>query len=550
MTLGTADNCTLSLGGTISGSGAVAVTGNTGVVLMSLANDYTGQTTVLSGGRLAVTNAGALGTTAAGTVVQSGGQLRLQNGVTIAAAETITIAGDGPSTEGALRNQSGNNTVENLMLGGTARITSNSGTLSIPNGLNVNHAVTFDGGSTTSVAGVVTGSAAIHKVGAGLLTLSNAANSFSGQLNISGGRVLVTADGQLGTAAGGTVVAVGGTLELSGGVHYATPEAVSIAGTGASSLGAINSIGGDNRLDGPITLLGSATINSGSAGGKLTLGGAVAMPTIADLAFTGAGDIDVVQGFGNGGGSITTSALMATLYTGTVEADIINIGNGTGTGGVLAKTPTAVSLLTGVLDFSNDFGKGFPSLGTSWRGDNFSVLWQGTLTAPSDGSYQFQITGLDDRGRIWIDLDQDGKFEDTEALGATAGAELLASANNGAGTRALVGGQQYQVAFAFHEFTGTEAYEARIQITNSTNNLSNRLVNPSEAAQTALWQTTFEKQNAVTKSGTGTLTLSGANTYVGTTTVQQGTLLVNGSHVGGGAYTVQNGGTLGGTGVI
>jgi autotransporter-associated beta strand protein len=57
---------------------------------------------------------------------------------------------------------------------------------------------------------------------------------------------------------------------------------------------------------------------------------------------------------------------------------------------------------------------------------------------------------------------------------------------------------------------------------------------------------------AIAKIGTGTLTLSGANTYTGGTTVSSAILLVSntsGSATGTGAVSV-NGGTLGGSGII
>ncbi len=53
----------------------------------------------------------------------------------------------------------------------------------------------------------------------------------------------------------------------------------------------------------------------------------------------------------------------------------------------------------------------------------------------------------------------------------------------------------------------------------------------------------------LTKTGTGTLTLSGASTYSGTTTVSAGTLLVNGA-LGSGPVSVADGATLGGSGTI
>jgi outer membrane autotransporter protein len=55
---------------------------------------------------------------------------------------------------------------------------------------------------------------------------------------------------------------------------------------------------------------------------------------------------------------------------------------------------------------------------------------------------------------------------------------------------------------------------------------------------------------ALVKTGSGTLTLSGANTYTGTTTVEGGALLVNGSIGSSSLTTVNAGGTLGGTGTV
>jgi autotransporter-associated beta strand protein len=54
----------------------------------------------------------------------------------------------------------------------------------------------------------------------------------------------------------------------------------------------------------------------------------------------------------------------------------------------------------------------------------------------------------------------------------------------------------------------------------------------------------------VTKTGSGTWTLAGSNTYSGVTTVAQGKLLVNGTNSGAGAVNVSAAASLGGTGTI
>ena len=98
-----------------------------------------------------------------------------------------------------------------------------------------------------------------------------------------------------------------------------------------------------------------------------------------------------------------------------------------------------------------------------------------------------------------------------------------------------------------------------------TNDAAGTIVAPTIAFGNGTGVINFNQSNSTTVSaaisgngtvnqlGNGTTTLSGANTYSGTTTVYAGTLLANnttGSGVGTSAVTVNSGGTLGGNGTI
>ncbi len=115
------DNTSTNFSGVISGSGALTKSGN-GILTLSGANEYTGNTTVASGGTLKLANASALSSSSSVTV-SSGGTLDL-NGYSL--SNTLNLAGTGVSSVGALYNSSTSGiTIGGIItLGGTASITS------------------------------------------------------------------------------------------------------------------------------------------------------------------------------------------------------------------------------------------------------------------------------------------------------------------------------------------------------------------------------------------------------------------------------------------
>ena len=79
------------------------------------------------------------------------------------------------------------------------------------------------------------------------------------------------------------------------------------------------------------------------------------------------------------------------------------------------------------------------------------------------------------------------------------------------------------------------------------------IINTVAVATTGTISSQISGAGDLTKTGLGTLTVTGNNSYTGPTNVNQGTLLVNnvaGSATGSGAVNVNSGGTLGGTGTI
>ena len=239
----------IDVGGAISGSGSVIVTG-TATVALNSANSYSGGTTIQSG-TVSVGNGSALGT---GSVAVNGGLLDL-NGRALSIG---TLSG---SAGGVIASR----------VGGSASILTNSAVQS-----------TF-GGSITNGSGVV----GLTKSGSGGLNLTGS-SSYSGTTYLTGGSVRTGSGGASSDsnnfAFGTSNVVVSGSATLAVRNSSTVSNNITIGGVGTSTtngalLGSFGASGQTAVVSGSVALSSDATISSwgstGVTGSKLSLSGPI-----------------------------------------------------------------------------------------------------------------------------------------------------------------------------------------------------------------------------------------------------------------------------------
>jgi len=174
------------------------------------------------------------------------------------------------------------------------------------------------------------------------------------------------------------------------------------------------------------------------------------------------------------------------------------------------------------LNFDNDGD--FTATGAIGQNDNYSNMWIGLVFAPETGQYEFRNMGDDDRGGIWIDLDQDGVFESSTAgLGSNRG-EQLSWEDGGWKAVTLTAGESYMIAFTHSEGTGG----SRADFAFHTPSIGgDTRVKPSDPAQAGIWWAAQGGFGSTSVLAGGTMNINSGATLTTDRVVLSGTMNVN-----------------------
>lgn len=527
LTLNIASGTTFSYGGTITGSGGLIKTGG-GVETLSGANGYIGGTTLVQGA-LVVGNTSALGTGGVAFSAGSTGSLDL-NGFSptvstlnsaveglitngSAAMSTLTVSGGG-SFGGVIQNGVGATglavtggtltlTGANTYTGGT---TISGGTLQIGNGgmtgviagnVTNNATLAINRSDAVTFGGVISGTGTVNQIGSGTTMLTGVnsamAGQFTGTANINAGTLAINGtfgDTDANTAtvnvnAGGTLHGSGtiaGSVMVNGGTVSAgnSPGTLTVArdytltagSTSLFELGTPGIVGGtDNDL-----------INVGR---NLTLAGTLSVVSAANAtASPVAGEYRLYNYGGTLAGTLgavtTPTAQSATVYT--------NI-------------PGQVNLLIANAGQIVQYWDGSDMTGAAAGGQGGAATWNA-------GNTNWTGTPTSQVNNVWR--------SGVGIFSGTAGTVTVAGAQNVQGLQFTVDGYQLTGAGTIN-LTGDPFSTPNQSFFNIGTGVGVTIANALTSTGGAI---------GLNKIGTGTLTLTGVNTYTGATSVTNGTLVL------------------------
>ncbi|ODK84547.1 fibronectin-binding autotransporter adhesin ShdA [Salmonella enterica] len=501
------DDATLELntGGTfdnaIGGSGNVVKSG-ADTLTLSGSNSYTGGTTI-SGGTLVASNVEALGTgdvtnnatlelnTGGDFINNIGGTGRVEK----SGDDTLTLSGSNTYTGGTLIN-GGTLVASNVEALGTGDVTDNA-TLALNTG------GTFDN--------AISGSGLVVKSGDETLTLSGT-NSYTGGTTISGGTLVATNVEALGSGD----VTDDATLELNTGGTF--DNAISGSGQVVKSGDKMLTLSGANSYSGG-TLISDGTLvasNVEALGtGDVTNNATLALNTGGDFTNNISGSGQVVK---SGDDTLTLSG--ANSYT----------GGTTISGGTLVAT-NVDALGTGDVTNSSTL-----ELNTGGTFDNAisgsgQVVKSGDETLTLSGSNTYTGGTLISGGTLVatnVEALGTGDVTDNATLELNTGG-TFDNVISGSGQVVKSGDDTLTLSGA-NSYTGGTLISGGTLVATSVEALGSGDVTDNAVLELntgGTFDNAISGSGQVVKSGDKTLTLSGANSYTGGTTISGGTLVAS-----------------------
>jgi autotransporter-associated beta strand protein len=450
-------------------------------------------------------------------------------------------------------------------------------TVANPLALDASQTWTVQSGRTLTASGIISGGFVLTKAGTGTLTVT-VANSHTGGTLITGGTLSIGAtDLTNPLGPGTTTVSSGGTLGLNK-TTFTAPLALS-GGTVTSG----NSF--SSSLNGPLTLSGISTIhvtgnlalngNLTGTGGLTKTGGAFVPLTGASNDYTGPTTIGA-----NGGGLTVKSSLYgndpakwtpANITVNSGGALVLNVG---GAGEfTIAQAGIMFSQLGGTVDNNGLKAGSIFGVDTRTAGGTFTIADNLTdSNGPGGGAVGFRYVGNGTTGASTLELtgdntysgptivDRHGTLKVSSLNSVNGGSPPLASSSLGRPTTVANGTIQLGSNASFQggslTYTGSGETTDRVLNLGGANNTTYRLdqsgsgllkftspftITDNRGIKTIELQGSTAgtgeiagpilngdpaNPNRLTKSGTGTWTLSGANYYAGITTLNAGVISV------------------------
>jgi autotransporter-associated beta strand protein len=576
------------LGGT-----AGLTSGGTGTNALWRSNSYTGAT-VVSGGTLTLRGAGALSTNttlqvASGATFSMTGDFAPSNNVTVAG-----LSGAGTVTGGAgaltIDKASGSDTFSGQVTGGVGLTKAGLGTLVLSGSnsysggtlisagaLELNGAL-LSGGITNNASLVIHGDLVNVVSGTGSLTKTGSANTsiwvsntYSGATVIEGGSVKLDGAGMISSNSAlrvdsGASFSITGFFTASNNVTVAGLTGAGIVQGAAGTLTVSKPTNTSDVFTGSInggialTLAGSTQLwlaGSNSYTGVTTVGGADNIlnlvhanglgSTVAGTT-VGNGSVLRIQGTNNGGSGITVGAEALTI-----------IGQGRGGNGGALRSVSGTNTWQGKVTLSGDArigsaGGSFLTLdvasGNAVEAANFNLTTEGAGHLQVNDAISLGTGSLTKLGTGSLILATANSYSGGTTLSEGFLRLDNASAAGSGSITQVTNNSTLQI-----NTTGTVANAMSIfnvrtmqTVTLSGNKTLNNATYTVDAGTTTTESGSLSGAGGITKQGTGTLIVTGNNSYTGAVAVDAGVLNLN-SSVGGAAATtssvsVANGATL------